>query len=242
MALGFSPPADDESPFAAFPVSPKTTDPPRSDDPDDAAANRTEPVPAGPDQRPAPTKEELDQQIKAEAAEKDAERRQLLDLKDQARIQVDAESLRKVDEERVTFRHQLNEILESGSIKAGKQIDDLCNQFGRAYDTELRVKVNHILARLHGKTSLEAKVRLLRDLGVPEAAILDFLANEIHRYMNSRNGPKGPNDVRVRAARQLLRIKLVKNPEGAPKGMSALMDRSARLPSPARAKSPVQGQ
>ena len=45
---------------------------------------------------------------------------------------------------------------------------------------------------------------MLRDLGVPEPGILDFLANDLHRYINSRNGPRDSNEVRVNAAKQLL--------------------------------------
>ncbi len=38
--------------------------------------------------------------------------------------------------------------------------------------------------------SREAKVRMLRLYGIPEPGILDFLAQDIHRLINSRSGPE----------------------------------------------------
>ena len=98
-----------------------------------------------------------------------------------------------------------------GSTKAGQEIDDLCDQYGRDYDPELRKRGDHLLDAIRGRMTREAKVKLLRDLGVPEPAILDFLANELHRTINTRNGPRDSNEVRVNAARQLLGIKLAKD-------------------------------
>ena len=68
---------------------------------------------------------------------------------------------------------------------------------------------------------------MLRLHGVPEAGILDFLANEIHHMVNSRNGPRDSNDVRIDAAKQLLSIKLVKDAGGASKGLQAQRVRPA---------------
>jgi len=68
---------------------------------------------------------------------------------------------------------------------------------------------------------------MLRLYGVPEAGILDFLANEIHYMINTRSGPRDSNEVRIDAAKQLLRIALVKDAGGASKGLPAQRVRPA---------------
>jgi hypothetical protein len=76
--------------------------------------------------------------------------------------------------------------------------------------------------------SREDKVRMLRFRGIPEPGILDFLANEIHHYMiNSRNGPRTSDEVRIDAAKQLLSFRLVKDAGGASKGLPAQRVRPA---------------
>jgi hypothetical protein len=228
LAVGFSIPANVENPFDVLPISPKTPGLPRIEDREGPSTDQALADAAGPDQQATPSLKELNDQLQAEAAEKKADINQIRDLKDRARSQVDAEALARVDEERATFHDQLSEIVQSRSSKAGKQIDDLCNQYGRAYDTELRAKINHYLSRMNGRTSREVKVKFLRDMGVPEPAILDFLANEIHRYINSRNGPRDSNQVRVNAAKLLLSYKLPKSKGSASKAINPLMNGQAR--------------
>lgn len=227
-AVGFSMPDNGESPFDVLPISPKTPGLPLADERKDLASERTLADAVGPDQKPTPSKKELDEQIRAEADAAKTKLDQLRDLKSQARSQVEAESLARVDDERSTFHDQLSEILHSRSSKAGQQIDELCNQYGRAYDTDLRAKVTYLLGRMPGRTTREVKVKFLRDMGVPEPAILDFLANEIHRYINSRNGPRDSNEVRVNAAKLLLSLKLPKSTTVAPKVRSPFMNGPAR--------------
>jgi hypothetical protein len=233
ITIGFTIPGNGESPFDALPISPKAPRLPRADERQDLSTERALADAVEPDQKPTPSLKEFNEQLRAEAAKKKAEINQLRDVKDQARSQVAAESQARVDDERGTFHDQLSEIVHSRSSKAGKQIDELCNQYGRAYDTELRAKVTYHLAHMPGRTSREAKVKFLRDVGVPEPAILDFLANELHRYINSRNGPRDSNEVRVSAARLLLSLKLPKPSSGAPRMMNPLIKGPARSSLPA---------
>jgi hypothetical protein len=233
VSVGFSIPANGESPFDALPISPKSPGLPLTHEQQNLSSERALADAVDSSQKPTPSKEELDDQLRAEAAEKKAELNQLRDLKSQARSQVAAESLARVDEERGMFHDQLGQILHSRSSKAGKQIDDLCNQYGRTYDTERRAKVTYLLAHMPGRTTREVKVKFLRDMGVPEPAILDFLANELHRYINSRNGPRDSNEVRVSAAKLLLSFKLPKSTASAPKMMNPLMNGPARALLPA---------
>jgi len=135
--------------------------------------------------------------------------------------------LARVDDERAAFRRDLREAIKLSRKEAATQIDDLCNRYGRNYSDELRNKARFLLERYAGKMSREAKVRMLRFHGVPEPGILDFLANEIHRMINSRNGPRDSNEVRIDAAKQLLCIKLVKDAGGASKGLQAQRVRPA---------------
>ncbi len=227
MAIGFSVPADNDSPFAELDISRRL--PASTPDQEQAAASNG-PAAASdpsPDTQPQPTQDQLLQDIQAEAAEKNAELKQRRDLKDRAREVVDSESQARVEDQRAAFRRDLREAIKLSRKEAATQIDDLCNQYGRNYSDELRNKARYYLERYAGKMSREAKVRMLRLHGVPEAGILDFLANEIHHMVNSRNGPRDSNDVRIDAAKQLLSIKLVKDAGGASKGLQAQRVRPA---------------
>ncbi|MBV8130329.1 MAG: hypothetical protein JO114_21985 [Planctomycetaceae bacterium] len=228
VAIGFSVPAADDSPFAEFDISRGLPAGSTTDQEKTAASNG--PAAASdpsPDRQPQPTQEQLLQDIQAEAAEKNAELKQRRVLKDRAREVIDAESQARVDDERAAFRRDLREAIKLSRKEAATQIDDLCNRYGRNYSDELRSKARFLLERYGGKMSREAKVRMLRFHGVPEAGILDFLANDIHFMINTRNGPRDSNEVRIDAAKQLLRIALVKDAGGASKGLPAQRVRPA---------------
>ena len=228
VAIGFSVPAADDSPFAEFDISRSLPGGSTTDQEKTAASNG--PAAASdpsPDRQPQPTQDQLLQDIQAEAAQKNADLKQRRDLKDRAREVVDAESQARVEDERAAFRRELREAIKLSRKEAATQIDDLCNRYGRNYSDELRNKARYYLERYAGKMSREAKVRMLRLHGVPEPGILDFLANEIHHMVNSRNGPRDSNEVRIDAAKQLLSIKLVKDAGGASKGLQAQRVRPA---------------
>ena len=220
VAIGFSVPADNDSPFAELDISRRL---PASTPDQERAAASNGPAAASdpsPDTQPLPTQDQRHQDIQAEAAEKNAELKRLRDLKDRAREVIDAESQARVEDERAAFRRDLLEATKLSRREAATQIDDLCNRYGRNYSDELQNKARHHL-RYAGKMSSVDKVRMLRKLGVPEPRLLDFLANEIHRSINSRNGPKDSSDVLIDAAKQLLNIKPVKDAGGASKGLQA---------------------
>jgi hypothetical protein len=175
--------------------------------------------------QPLPEKAELMDEIAREAARKQEEQGRMHELKDRAQAEIQAESERRVEDERVAFRRELKEIVKAGGKQAGQQIDALCNRYGRNYDPALRARVRYILSHTNGRVSKEARVRQLRGCGVPEAGILDYLANDLHRYINSRKGLRDPNDVRVSAARQLLGFRLDPDGDMGPKGSQARADR-----------------
>jgi len=228
VAVGFSVPNDNDSPFAELPIS---RGPPGSSTTDREQAPATsEPAAATdplPDRQPQPTEEQLRQDIQAEAAEKAAGLKQLRDLKDHAREKVDAQTQARVEDERAAFRRDLREAINLSRKEASAQIDTLCNRYGRNYSDELKSKAGYLLERFGGKMSREAKVRMLRFHGIPEPGILDFLANEIHHYMlNSRKGPRTSDEVRIDAAKQLLGYELVKD-GGVSKGLKSQRVRPA---------------
>lgn len=128
---------------------------------------------------------------------------------------------RRIEDERGAFRRDLREAIKLSRKEAAGQIETLCNRYGRNYNDELRNKARYLLERFGGKMSRDAKVRMLRLYGVPEAGILDFLANEIHYMINTRNGPRSSDEVRIDAAKQLLRIELVKDVGGASRGLKS---------------------
>ncbi len=183
---------------------------------------------------PQPSREEMIQALQDEASAKGEQQDELLRRKGEARGRVEAEAQVRVESERVAFRRTLHEIVTAGGEDAGRQIDQLCNQFGRNYSDEIRNQVTGYLSRVHGKISRESEVRFLRTLGVPEAGILDFLANGVNMSINSRNGPRSPDEVRVVAAKQLLRSKLTTSSADAARASAARSQRMPRSsPSPA---------
>jgi hypothetical protein len=212
--IGFAGLLDDANPFADLQIARTQPAVPRSADPEASPAAASA-LPS--EQKPTPTREEMLQSLKAEAAEKKAELKQLRNLKDHARDTIAAEAMERTEDERLVFRRELSVLLKTGGKKTGAQIDELCDKFGRNYDPELRARLTQVLARSAGRMGRDAKVRLLRLYGVPEAGILDFLANDLHRYINTRNGPRDPNEVRVNAAKQLLSIKLASGSGGTAK-------------------------
>ncbi len=157
------------------------------------------------DEPPPPSRDEMIQAIQNEAEAKAIHQDELMRRKEEARARVEAEAQRRIEDERSAFRRALYDIVRAGGAEAGQRIDQLCDQFGRNYSDEIRDRVTAYLSRVHGKISRESEIRLLRTLGVPEPGILDFLANGVKVSLNSRNGPRNPDEVRVMAAKQLLR-------------------------------------
>ncbi len=171
--------------------------------------------------KPSPTREEMMQALEAEAAANRAARVEQNQAREQARAQVETEAQDRVEAERELFHDALKRILDAGgpASDAGQQINALCDQFGRHYGGDLKAQVLGALSRFHGKISRDNEIKMLRSLGVPEAGILDYLANVLERRsINSRNGPGSPDEVRVMAAGQLLRAKASPRPlrGGAP--------------------------
>ncbi|AMV39457.1 hypothetical protein [Planctomyces sp. SH-PL62] len=200
------PPTEAEEPRPAPPISIAST-----------ASDAVKPVPPQPEAstpevdelpEPAPpTREELMERIRQEGLLKQAHEDEMERRKLDARVEVAADAQARVENDRDEFRRALGQIVAAGGRDAGEAIEDLCNQFGRGYSEELKNRAYGSLAHYKGKLTRDGEVQMLRAIGVPEPGILDYLANRLHRSMNSRNGPRGPAEVRLFAAKQLLRIR-----------------------------------
>jgi hypothetical protein len=212
LAMGFIKPSDPPKiePPKEIALGPVPATPKEVVKPDDVkAAAAPAPVETPP---PTPTPEEMQRSLVAEAQAKRIEQDEQARIKDLARIQVENEAQDRVENERALFREELKRIITAGGSTAGQEIDELCDKFGRTYSSDLKAQVLGLLSRYHGKVSRDIEVRMLRSLGMPEPGILDYLANSIDRSRNSRNGPHSSDAVRVTAAKQLLRTKLLSNP------------------------------
>jgi hypothetical protein len=183
--------------------------------PDEARAEKAEPKPEPPAQGPAPpdalapppniTKEEFEEDIQREAARKEAERRKLEDLEPQLRTWELVELLRKNEADRVPFHNDLrNAVVQQGN-KAGPVIEALCERHGRSTFPEIEKRVGRLLATSYGRFGYKAKVAMMRDFGLPETMILDYIASNVdRRSLGTRGGPRSKDEVWVHAARLLL--------------------------------------
>lgn len=155
------------------------------------------------------SKDEILQDIKREADRKDAHREEMERLKPRAEGLLAAEAIAaaaaRIGEERAPFLIELKKLLKELGNNAGTEIDQLCDQFERNPRPEIRSAYLKTIYRISSRMSREMKVEKMRSFGIPEPMILDSIANELHRTMNSRGGPRDENEVRVRAAKELLK-------------------------------------
>jgi hypothetical protein len=152
---------------------------------------------------PRPTKEQILDDIRREAEQKNAEQKQMELLKLQARSLQLYEMYQKAQASRVPFRNDLRLLIESMGNQAGPEIKQLCEKYGRDTAKEIEDGVKLDLFRSARWTWLR-RVEMMRARGLPEPRILDHLANELDWTRGSRGGPRDENEVRVRAARLLL--------------------------------------
>jgi hypothetical protein len=153
------------------------------------------PVAAAAAEPPLPSREETERQIRETAARMQRENARRLTQQQQ-----DIETVR--DDERRRFLDELRMILEAHGRQAGPEIEELSIRSGRDEDPIKRRMAYRVMSM--GRQSQRMKVHHLREIGVSEPVILDFLANEVNQDRGSRNGPRTPNDVWVKAARLLL--------------------------------------
>lgn len=206
--------------------------PPSADDP---------PKPEG---APSPiSKEEFEEQVRREAARKEAELEAMENVTPQSRFEELVEAIKKANADRAKFHNELRDILRGRGQKTGPLIAHLCDQYGRDVHPAVRAYVSGVaLVRLPLRSTIQDRVEILRLHGMPEPMILDYLANDLQkRTRSARNAPRTQDEVRILAARQLLAMPVTKPSD-------AQIDRSAQkiakfivstpAPSPRRARRP----
>jgi len=232
-AIGFSPPSDVATIEPPKPTEKTDAPPPQPAAPVEVEeANPAVAAVATAEPKPSPTRDEMMRALEAEAEANRAARVEQNLKKDEARALVEVEAQLRVGAERELFHDGLRRIIAGGgpTYDVGQQIDELCDQFGRTYGNDLKSQVLGALSRFHGRISRDDEINMLRSLGVPEAGILDYLANRLElSSLNARNGPHTKAGVCVLAAKQLLHAKL---PTGAARV-------GVPTPAPAPTSSPV---
>lgn len=200
--------------------------------------------PRKPDGPPTPiSKEEFEEQVRREAAKKEAE----LDAMDEAtprtRFEQLVETIKKTHADRTPFHNELHDILRGRGQKTGPLIAQLCDQYGRNVHPSVRAYVTTVaLIKVPLRCTVQDRVQIMRAYGMPEPMILDYLANDLEkRTRSARNAPRTQDEVRILAARQLLTMTLTKPND-------AQIDRCAQAivkfivsppaPSPRRARRP----
>jgi hypothetical protein len=181
---------------------------------------------------PLPSKEETLRAIQEEAAKKQLE----IDVEQSNR---DAQVVALQDQERRKFLDELSEILRIHlhDKQAGPEIEKLYLRAGRTDDPVKLARAYRVLYST--QLTQRVKVQRLREIGLPETVILDYLANDLHRHrLGTRKGPRDRYDVWVQAAQLLLRYDQVAPGQAGPGGASA--HRPSRIPAaggaPARAR------
>jgi len=187
-------------------------------------------------EKPEPSRQEILQDIERESREKAGQRRDLTTLKNQARALAFADSLAKAEAKRTSFHDDLRQAIKDLGKNAGPEIEKLCVRHGRETMKDVWVTYRHALRLAPKAYTSRWKVEMMRSIGLPETLILDDLAHGFHHQINSRSGPRDQNEVRVRAARELLSVPVAstKRPSAA-----ATSTRPASNPSNAQAPRPV---
>ena len=165
-------------------------------DPGGPVASRVGPKPLP----PLPTVEESKRQIEEEAARREAEIIAQVENRN-------ADLKSKWLEEQTKFREELAEVIRSKGMRAGPDIANLDKRYAYQGDPR-RAEQAYQMWRLM-RTGERAKVHKLRDLELPETKILEFMCSSLHGTIGTRKGPRDENEVRVRAAKQLLKYPLV---------------------------------
>jgi hypothetical protein len=169
---------------------------------------------------PLPTAEETKRQIEEEAARKAAEINAQVENRN-------AGLKSKWLEEQLKFREELAEVVRSKGMRAGPDIADLDKRYAYQGDP-IKAETAYQMWRLM-RTSEKAKVNKLRSLELPETKILEFMCSSLHGTIGTRRGPRDENEVRVRAAMQLLKYPLgTANPGPSPENGAGAGPSAAR--------------
>jgi hypothetical protein len=156
----------------------------------------------GPQPLPAlPTKEE-----ERRAVEEEADRRAAQIVAQHENKKADLRS--RWLEEQTKFRQELDEIVRAKRNQAGPDIASLDKRY--AYQGDPILYQFAYEKWRNSRNTEKSKVDFIRKLELPETVILEFMCASLHGTIGKRSGPRDENEVRVRAARMLLKYDLPK--------------------------------
>jgi hypothetical protein len=150
------------------------------------------------------TKEQILAGIEREAQQKEADLQNLEEVKPRLQAQEYAELRRQAQENRSLFHNELRRVLDARGNAAARDIDNLCDQYGRTAPPDVHNAVSRLLKKLPARFNRQTKIDLMRSRGLPEPMVLDYLARELHRLAHSSRCPHEEDEFRVRAARLLI--------------------------------------
>jgi hypothetical protein len=113
---------------------------------------------------------------------------------------------RLAESKRAAFHAELRKLVVELGDRAGPQINNLCEKYGRVTMPEVYDAVQTRLRRSSKRLGRREKVEMMRRLGLPEPIILDALTRDASRSLKTRGGPRNMDEVRALAGRLLLAI------------------------------------
>ena len=156
-----------------------------------------EPLPSA--DEPLPSADEFNNQNEQEGARKKAEK-----IEEQIAL-AERMRARKFDD-RVRFHDELRQIVTSASDHAGTDIDALAKRYRAEHDQKAYATARKIWRTI--QLPVATRVNQMRSLEVTELDILNFMSDNFFARMHTRGGPRDGNEVRLFAARLLLKCTL----------------------------------
>jgi hypothetical protein len=154
--------------------------------------------------------------IRREAERKAAERAELERLKKAAPVLMQRDHRRRTverlerardraDADRTPFRVDLARLVELLGDRAAPRIRSLCDRYGRDTLPEIEEYVATAIGNV-SRYDVRGRIEVCRRYGLPEALILEGLAQDQARDIEARDGPRDESEALVRAARALLAV------------------------------------
>jgi hypothetical protein len=109
------------------------------------------------------------------------------------------------DADRAAFRAELLTVLQAQGDRAAPRIRAQCDRYGRDVLPEVRDRASLALKKIP-RADRVAQIEVSRRYGLPEALILEMLAQQEARNIVARNGPRDRDEALVRSARLLVAV------------------------------------
>jgi hypothetical protein len=176
-----------------------------------AKAGRTAPgdrAKSGPALEPLPSSDEWKGQLAQESAKKTAEIAEAQEaLAERTRV--------RRYEDRVKFHEELSQILAAETTNAGAEIDALAKRQRNDRDPIAYAKAKRIWS-YSTRVPMAARANQIRALDIPESDILNFISDNLWNHMHAPGGARNDNELRMKAARLLLKCTLPDAAEAPP--------------------------